>query len=214
MLKKHGLRVQQILQLAREATTRDDEIPATTRLFQDISHLGQLASEWAENPSYVDSAGRPKVLSILGRSPSFSSLARKYFLGRPVAEVLRLGCRTRVLESIGSGRVGHLGACVLLTGNRLMLLGHTVRSVKWFLGTAKYNAQAQRSIVSSWPERQTFAELPEEEFQEFLDFMREPIVNLTEMSNRWLMARSASEKSELRGRKITMGVQAYVFRDT
>ena len=214
VLKEHGLSVQRILQLARKVTKCDDGIAAATRLFQDVSDLGQLVSEWAENPAYVDSVGRPKVLPISDGRCSFGSLVRKYFNARSVAEILQLGCTTRVMEQVGPGRVGHLGACVLLTGNPLMLLGHAVRSIRWFLGTARYNAQAQQSIASTWPERQTFTELPEDEFQEFLKFMREPIINLTEMSNRWLMARATWRRPDTRTRKVMMGVQAYVFRDT
>ncbi len=212
MLKRHGLSMQRISQLAREATRCGDGIPATTKLFQDISDLGRLMNEWAENPAYVDSVGRPKVLPISGARPSLGSLVRKYFYGRPVLEILQLGHRTRVMEPVGPNKVGHLGACVLLTGNPLMLLGHAVRSIRWFLGTAKYNAR-QQSILSTWPERQTYTEVPEDEFQEFIKFIREPIINLTEMSNRWLMARTDQRRSEVRTKKIMMGVQAYVFRD-
>lgn len=213
-LKKRDLSVRRISQLAREAIESNAEIPATTRLFQDISDLGLLASEWAENPAYVDSIGRPKVLPICGDSASFRHLAKKYFCSRSIGEVLQLGYKMHVLEPVGASQVGHLGACVLLTGNSLMLFAHAVRSIRWFLGTAEYNAHAERSTVSTWPERQAFTELPEDEFQELLRFMREPIINLTEMSNRWLMARAAERQSSGRAKKITMGVQAYVFRDT
>ena len=213
VLKGHGLSAHEILHLSRKATKWSDGATATTKLFQDISDLGQMVSEWTENPAYVDSVGRPKVLPIFAGRQSFKSLVRKYFKARSVTEILQLGYRTRVIEPVGSDRVGHLGACVLLTGNPLLLLGHAVRSIRWFLGTARYNAQVQQNVLSTWPERQTFSELSEDQFQEFVKFVREPIINLTEMSNRWLMARTTRQRPHGRTKRIMMGVQAYVFRD-
>ncbi len=212
-LKRHGFTKTQLASLAKEVVESSNEIPVSTKLFEDVSNLGKLANSWAEDPSYVDESGRPRVIPIRGSAPSFSSLAQSYFPGRSVAEIIRIGIEARVLERVGRYSVGHLGPCVLLTGNRTLLLGHAVRSIKWFLGTAYYNARDPEGTRCPWPERQAFAELPEGDFAEFLKVMREPIVNLTEMSNRWLMGRAAIPRHAT-GRKITMGVQAYIFRDT
>ena len=113
---------------------------------------------------------------------------------------------------MGPQHVGHLGACVLLTGNQTLLLAHAIRSIKWFLSTTYYNARTPDEAGPARPERQAFAELSESDFNDFQNVMREPIVSLTEMCNRWLMARSVT-RPDVVGKKIIMGVQAYIFKD-
>jgi hypothetical protein len=124
---------------------------------------------------------------------------------------LQIAIETKVVERVGRRSVGHLGACVLLTGNQTLLLAHAVRTIKWFLGTTYYNARTA-DTESARPERQAFAELSENDFADFQNVMREPIVNLTEMCNRWLMARSSSTKHQ-NAKKVMIGVQAYIFKD-
>jgi hypothetical protein len=214
-LRKQGLSARRISQLAESAIKYQGDIPVTTKLFQDVSDLGLLVSDWTDNAEYVDSLGRPKVLPIAGGPPSFHSLVTKYFYGRSVTEILQLGYRTQVFEPVGRNKVAHLGPCVLLTGDPLMLLAHAVRSIRWFLGAANNNSLARQATLATWPERQAFTELSLRDFDDFVSFMRNPIINLTEMANRWLMARSAikDKGSRVKGKKVVMGMQAYVFRD-
>jgi hypothetical protein len=210
-LRRHGIAERKLRKLAAEIRAGGSDIPASTKLFQDVSDLGKLASEWAENDLYVDGSGRPRVIPIVGPLPSFSALVQAYFPGRAVSEILQIGIETKVVERVGTRSVGHLGACVLLTGNQTLLLAHAVRSIKWFLSTTYYNAQTLNEAESARPERQAFAELSESDFDEFQDVMREPIVNLTEMCNRWLMTRSSA--GDVVAKKIIMGLQAYIFKD-
>lgn len=210
-LRRHGIAQRKLRKIATTIKARGSDIPASTRLFQDVSALGRLANEWAENQLYVDASGRSKVIPIVGTAPSFSSLVHTYFPGRAVNEILQIGIGTRVVERVGLRSVGHLGACVLLTGNPTLLLAHAVRSIKWFLSTTYYNAQALDGARPARPERQVFGELSENDFDDFQKVMREPIVNLTEMCNRWLMARGPKENTG--GKKVMVGIQAYVFKD-
>lgn len=211
-LRRHGITKKKLRKIAQDIGVRSSDIPASTRLFQDVSDLGRLANEWSENQSYVDASGRPKVIPIMGAAPSFAALVQTYFPHRSVDEILRIGIETRVVEPVGPRSVGHLGACVLLTGNQTLLLAHAVRSIKWFLSTTYYNARNIDETTPARPERQAFGELSESEFGDFQKVMREPIVNLTEMCNRWLMNRAAPKEDE-GDRKIIVGVQAYVFKD-
>ncbi len=212
-LRRHGITERKLRKVATEIRTSSNSgIPASTRLFQDVSDLGKLANEWAESHLYVDGSGRPRVIPIVGPAPSFSALVQAYFPGRQVSEILRIGMETRIVERVGSRNVGHLGACVLLTGNQTLLLAHAIRSIKWFLNTTYYNARTLNEAGQARPERQAFAELSESDFDDLQDVMREPIVNLTEMCNRWLMARSVPKAGTV-GKKIIMGVQAYIFKD-
>ncbi len=167
--------------------------------------------DWTENPRYADNRGRPKVLHVKGvRRPSFQSLAETHFADRSVEEVIRIALKLKAIEYVGS-RVAQLGSCVLLSGNRTLILGYAVRAVGLFLHTKQNNSSGTQN--SAWPERQALARLPEDKFAEFLEFMREPIINLADMGNRWLLANSGSDDSNRRTHDTLMGVHAYVFRN-
>ena len=211
-LSRYGFTRKELASLSRVSEKRTGaRIPATTRLFQDISDMGRLVNEWAENPRYVDSTGRPRILSITGPGPSFTTLSKGFFGKRRLEEIIQVGIATQVIERVGPNKVAQLGACVLLTGNPTLLLAHAVRSIRWFLGTANHNGHAKQGD-GSWPERQAFAEISERDFKKFVKIARGPIINFTEMCNRWLMSRTAPPKRG-RSNRIVIGAQAYVFRD-
>lgn len=216
-LKRQGLSSEELRRLSKEAMKTTRRISPSHALMHDISRLGRLISEWTENPRYVDATGRPRVLAIEGGTPSFAELARKHFDYYDVENVIQFAMKFKALERVDKRTVAHLGSCVLLTGNRTLLLSHAVRTVRWFLATSEYNGK--KTQVTPWPERQAFTQLPEEKFGEFLQFMREPITNLVDMGNRWLMANAAlqvpqRQKQHQKKRGTLVGVHAYVFRDT
>ncbi|HTT06782.1 MAG TPA: DUF6502 family protein, partial [Steroidobacteraceae bacterium] len=183
-LKRQGVSTQELSRLAKEAMKTSVRLSASHALMHDISCLGRLISEWTENPRYIDATGRPRVLTIEGKTHSFSELARKHFVYYDVENVIQFAMKFKALERVDKQSVAHLGSCVLLTGNRMLLLSHAVRTIRWFLATSEYNGK--KTQLRPWPERQAFTELPDEKFGEFLQFMREPITNLVDMGNRWL----------------------------
>ena len=215
-LGRHGFLARELGDLARECLKKPSGFSASTITMRDIACLSRLMNEWTENARYIDTAGRPRVLEIEGESISFAELAAKHFRNRSVTSVLKFAIKFKAVEPIGRQHVAQLGSCVLLTGNRTLLLGHAVRAVRGFLATSEYNGR--RMQAAPWPERQAFTELPQEKFGEFLRFMREPIINLVDMGNRWLMANAVHQPNQLlkhkEEKKIFAGVHAYVFRDT
>lgn len=215
-LRRQGLSTQELNRFAKESMKDKFRNSPSRVLMEDISRLGRLISEWTENPRYIDATGRPRVLAITGGPSAFDELARKHFDDYNVESVIRFAMKFKALERVDKNFVAHLGSCVLLTGNRTLLLSHAVRAVRWFLATSEYNGRKVQP--TPWPERQAFTEVPEEKFNEFLRFMREPIINLVDMGNRWLMANAAIDRP-LRPRRsekkrTLVGVHAYVFRDT
>lgn len=209
-LRSHGLPSKRLMTLSEEVVRVRQRPSVSGHLLKEVTSLARLISEWTENESYVDDAGRPKPLPIKGKSSSFEELAKRHFPGQSVQKVIQLAVRLKAIERIGTKSVAHLGTCVLLTGNRLLLLGHAIRSIRWFLDTNDYNGRNKQS--GAWPERQAVAEISEEKFGEFLSFMRDPIINLVEMGNRWLLAQALSAPAKEGDRKILVGVHAYTFK--
>ncbi|HEX4051879.1 MAG TPA: hypothetical protein VHY19_13480 [Steroidobacteraceae bacterium] len=215
-LRRQGLSTRDLNRFAKESLKQTFRVSPSRLLMHDISCLGRLISEWTENSRYLDATGRPRVLAITGKTASFDELARKHFDNHAVENVIKFAMKFKALERVGKHSVAHLGSCVLLTGNRTLLLSHAVRAVKWLLATSEYNGR--RLQATPWPERLALTELPEEKFAEFLQFMREPIINLVDMGNRWLMANAAFQgfppRDRIEKKGTLVGVHAYVFRDT
>lgn len=210
-LKNLGFSQKRLLELSQMAIVGKGEIPTAGKLFEDVHTLGDLATEWTENPSYVDSTGHPKTLPIRGASPSFEALSKKYFGPRPVEEVLTLADRTRVLELVRHDRVAQFSACVMLAGNPLLQLVRSIHSVRWMLSTAQHNGQPK--AATTWPDRQVCGWASEEDFADFIGVMRQPIVNLMEMGNLWLTMRATRKKTAQRTKVLMTGIHAYMFQD-
>jgi hypothetical protein len=211
-LKQYGVDARHMVRLAIDASVSNGEIPTASKLFRDVDRLGDLANEWTENPAYVDSTGRPKVLNINGRGTTFATLVRKYFGNRSVTKILEMGCNTRLLERVGKERVAQFGGCVMFTGHPVLMLVHAIHSVRWFLTTTVSNAGFQSPSVMVLPDRRACTAIPKEDLREFIATMRQPVISLVEMGNRWLTARAALRRKR-KVKKITMGVHAYLFRD-
>ena len=129
-LESYGLSQRRLTELAKDAASGDRSTPATTKALQDIYWMGELISEWAESADYLDSEGRPQVLRIKGRGVSLNSLVHKFFGGRSLEEILKLGCQTQVMERIGHDKVARFNSCVMFTGNPLLTLAHSARSIR------------------------------------------------------------------------------------
>lgn len=211
-LKQYGVSSNRLLALSRRTIASAGEIPTATSMFQDVDQLGELANEWADNPVYVDSSGRPKVLPISGSAPSLAALASQFFCGRTTEEILEMGCRMRILERIGKDKVAQFGGCVIFTGNPALMLMHAIQSVRWFLSTTLANA-SPNVPAKVLPDRKACSLVNQKDLPEFIRAMRQPIISLVETANRWLSARTPTTSTGDRQKAVRMGVHAYLFRD-
>ncbi|HVA41819.1 MAG TPA: hypothetical protein VNF49_14215 [Candidatus Binataceae bacterium] len=213
-LRPYGLDAEEILRSRGGVASSGGRTPVARKLFQDVYALGELATEWTENASYVDKAGQPRVLPIRGKTASFASLARKHFGRRSVLRVLEFAEQTRVVERVGTDQVAQINACVMLTGNRLLMLARAVLSVRWLLGAAQANGRATSEHAELWPDRQAYAVVPKEHFEAFADQMRPQLYNLADVTNRWLTKHAVRDQPRIVGSKSGLvGVHAYVFHE-
>ena len=184
------------------------------RLFHDTFWLGELATEWTENPLYMDQSGRPRVLAIDGEGATFAALVRKYFGPRRLRSVLELAQRTRVIERIGEDRVAQLNACVMLTGQPLLLLARAILCVRGLLAATQSNARGAAKPSELSPDRLACSYVPKESFEEFAGFMRPQLHNVMDQGNRWLSEHTVRDRPrETDNKRGLMGVHAYVFSD-
>jgi hypothetical protein len=183
-------------------------------LFHNADRLGDLTNEWNENPRFLDQSGRPMVLPLRGSGATFETLVRKYFGPKRLTEILEFALHTRVVERIGPDQVAPVNKCVMLTGDRVLLLARAVLSVQWLLSSAENNGISQNEPSKSLPERMACGYIPKECVAEFSSLMRPHLYNVLDMGNRWLSehtVRDAPEGAE--DRAALVGLHAYVFRE-
>jgi len=212
-LKTYGLRDTDLLYLAGEAAGRDSQtVSFSARLLSDAEQLAKTINRWGEDPRYLDVTGRPAVLTTAGADPCFSDLAREFFPRRNVQDVVTLGCKTHVMERVGVDMVARINSAVLFPGNSVLTLAHTVRTVRWLLGTAQYNRGVRAGPILGFPDRSAHVEISADDFAEFVMMIRPQISGLLEMSDRWLFQRSQMQKNRHR-KKSLAGIQVFVFRE-
>jgi hypothetical protein len=185
---------------------------SATELLKDADQLGQAISKWAEEPAYRDSTGRPAVLSVRDTaSASFAQLAREFFPGRPLADVVTLGSKANVFERVGADKLALLNNCVLFPGNSPLILAFAIRTVRRVLHAAANN-RGVSSAIEGWPDRAVWVEVSDEDFRDFVRFIRPQISGSLELSHRWLSRRAALSKNR-RKKKRLAGIQMFVFRE-
>jgi hypothetical protein len=212
-LQAYGLDRNKLIEFAREAARNlGQSSNCATEVLAEALQLGEVISRWGEDSAYLDASGRPAVLSVSGRKPSFATLANEYFPKRSVTDIVSLGCRARVIEKVGIGKVAQLNNIVLFTGNSFLQLAHSVRTIRWFLATANFNRHVNPEHVVGWPDREAHVEISEKDFAEFVRIVRPQISGLIEMSNRWLCRHSARNRNPRLKRRVA-GIQVFAFRD-
>ena len=213
-LKTYGLSAGKLVELAAAASSgATGRKSVFSAVLAEAECLANLLNKWVENPSYRDTTGRPAVLPLAkGKGCSFSALAQEFFPTWSVSDVVGFGAKTRVIERIGRDKVAMINSTVLFTGNASLILAHLIRSVRRLFSTGDFNRRARSALLEGWPDRTSIVAVSDEDFTEFVKFIRPQISDWTEMSNRWLFQRSQSPKSKTR-KKRQAGLQVFVFRD-
>jgi hypothetical protein len=212
-LKTFGLNGRRLAKLAaRVPVTTSERSSSASQVLTDADQLGHAISTWAEEPAYRDTTGRPAVLSVRdsGRS-SFGKLAHEFFPGRAIADVVTLGCKTNVLERVGTDKVALLNNCVLFPGNSPLILAFAIRTIRRVLHAADFNRRVT-SAMEGWPDRAVWVEVSDDDFRDFVRFIRPQISGSLELSHRWLTRRSALSKNRRRKKRLA-GIQMFVFRE-
>ena len=214
VLKTYGLSAAKLVELAASASgERTGRKSAFSAVLAEAECLANLLNKWVENPKYRDATGRPAVLPLVkGKGCSFTALAQEFFPDWSVADVVGFGTKTRVLERVGRDKVAMINSTVLFTGNASLILAHLIRSVRRLFSTGDFNRRARSALLEGWPDRTSIVAVSDEDFSDFIKFIRPQVSDWAEMSNRWLFQRSQSTKNKFRNKREA-GLQIFVFRD-
>ena len=214
-LKTYGVGGARLLELSREAAGNQSSRNKMARVVLEATQqLAEMIAKWGEDPAFLDRHGRPAILEVSGSKCDFATLAHEFFPNCAVKDVLDFGCEIKALEKIGRERVARLNDYVVFTGNSLLILAYSVRTVRRYLSTANFNRQRRiaRVLPNGRADRTSACEISDSDLREFMRVMRPQISDLVEMSNRWL-ARRAQRTRNGRLRKRVAGIQAFLFSE-
>jgi hypothetical protein len=214
VLRSYGLSAEQLRLSALTALKARKVAPVSGRVLRDYRAMGNLVFKWMCDSSYVDDAGRPRILPLHGRRPSFGALAKQFFPGRPLREVLKLAYAAAEIEERSGRRVALIGGCTVdLAGNPEATLAHSVRHVIQLLSTGQHNfSVAQKGHGIRWTDRMVNRVIEAKSWDKVVAEIRPQLADLIDRTDRLLQPQ---ERAALRSRqkKSVVGVGVYLFQE-
>jgi hypothetical protein len=142
--------------------------------------VGEILLEWSRKAPYLDSEGKPRVLSIAGPGATFESLARRFLPNIPLEEVVALACENSEVLTRPGNRVALLGSILVKPGvTREKYLAHAIRQIDQLLQTLLHNWRVKRnSTEKGRMERVVIGLISRANFKPFMDELRPQIYDL------------------------------------
>ena len=146
------------------------------------AHLGvaEILLEWSRKAPYLDSEGRPRVLSIAGPGATFESLAKRFLPNISLKEVVALACENSEVVTRPGNRIALLGSILVKLGDsREKYFAHAIRQIDQLLQTLLHNWHVQRSSAEqARMERVVIGMISRANFDAFMAELRPQIYDL------------------------------------
>jgi hypothetical protein len=142
--------------------------------------VGSILLEWSRRAPYLDSEGKPRVLSICGPGATFESLASRFLPQLPLEEVVALACENSEVVTRPGNRIALLGSILVKLGDsRERYLAHAIRQIDQLLQTLRHNWRVRRNGTESGRmERAVIGVISRKNFKLFMDELRPQIYDL------------------------------------
>ena len=125
--------------LASRVNSIDPELITAHRLYSHTAAVGELLTEWHQNPKYLDESGAPLPIKLSGRGRSFQALARKSVPNLApstlLTELKRVGAIVLDRQRLVHVRMRSLP---VYKDNQLAIQ-HTLMSLHSFIRTLRHN---------------------------------------------------------------------------
>lgn len=142
--------------------------------------VGEILREWSRKAPYLDSEGKPRVLSITGPGATFESLARRSLPNISLEEVVALACENSEVVTRPGNRIALLGSILVKLGDtREKYLAHAIRQIDRLLQTLLHNWRVQhKSTDRGRMERVVTGVISRANFEAFMGELRPQIYDL------------------------------------
>ena len=142
--------------------------------------VGEILLEWSRKAPYLDSEGKPRVLSIAGPGATFESLARRFLPNLRLEDVVALACENSEVLPRPGNRIALLGSILVKPGDtREKYLAHAIRQIDQLLQTLLHNWRVKRnSTERGRMERVVIGVISRANFKAFMDELRPQIYDL------------------------------------
>lgn len=172
-------RVQQQRALKRSARLKSAP-KVSGRILCTRLGVAEILSEWSRKAPYLDSDGKPRVLSIAGPGATFESLARRFLPTLPVKEVVALACENAEVATRPGNRIALLGSILVKLGDsHEKYLAHAIRQIDQLLQTLLHNWHVRHDNTGSGRmERTVTGIISRSNFAAFMTELRPQIYDL------------------------------------
>lgn len=168
--------------------------------------------KWRRDCRFLDDEGRPQVLAIEERSPSFVELIHLAARGNNPNELLEIMIQLGVVRLVGSSTVELISASVVACPGRegSTIAGEGVlEHVCGFLGSVEYNVFEKPSRAKGKFERACYAWVPRKYVPILEQLVNDRGQNFVDVIDEWLARRSVSVSGA--EDSVLVGAGAYVF---
>jgi hypothetical protein len=150
------------------------------RILRSRLGVGEILLEWSRKAPYLDSEGKPRVLSVAGPGATFESLARRFLPDISLEEVVALACENSEVVTRPRNRIALLGSILVKLGDtREKYLAQAIRQIDQLLQTLLHNWQVQhKNTEKGRMERVVTGVISRANFEAFMDELRPQIYDL------------------------------------
>jgi hypothetical protein len=150
------------------------------RILRTQLGVAGILLEWSRKAPYLDSEGRPRVLSVAGPGATFEGLARRFLPNLSLQEVVALACENSEVITRPGNRIALVGSILVKLGDsRERYFAHAIRQIDQLLQTLLHNWHAQQSgVEQSRMERVVIGVISRANFDAFMTELRPQIYDL------------------------------------
>jgi hypothetical protein len=150
------------------------------RILRTRLGVGEILREWSRKAPYLDSEGKPRVLSVTGPGATFESLARRFLPDISLEEVVALACENSEVVTRPRNRIALLGSILVKLGDtREKYLAQAIRQIDQLLQTLLHNWHLQHKRTERGRmERVVTGVISRANFEAFMGELRPQIYDL------------------------------------
>lgn len=187
--------------LASRVNSIDPKVLAAHRLYSHTAAIGELLTEWHQNPKYLDESGTPLPVKLQGRPNSFYTLARdsapNIEPSALLAELKRVGAV--VLDQRRSVHV-RMRSLPVYKDNQLAIQ-HTLMSLHSFIRTLRHNLDSDPSNTDQLFHRVAWNGAFDKALVPTLKIkLKRQGQDFLESFDNWMMRKSKNRRSDTSGR--------------